>query len=44
MRSFYAMHKSLMPIVIGTITTLVFVSLYFILRPMFPHKDAMWSG
>ena len=36
MRSFYAMHKSLMPIVIGTITTLLFIGLYFLLQPLFP--------
>jgi len=36
MRSFYAMHKSAMPIIIGTLTTFVFVGLYFVLRPLFP--------
>jgi putative peptidoglycan lipid II flippase len=36
MRSFYAMHKSVTPIVIGTITTGVFIGLYFIFKPIFP--------
>ncbi len=36
MRSFYAMHKSVTPIVIGTLTTFLFVGLYFVLRPLFP--------
>jgi putative peptidoglycan lipid II flippase len=36
MRSFYAMHKSVTPIVIGTITTGIFVGLYFAMKPLFP--------
>lgn len=40
MRSFYAMHKSVMPIIVGTITTFVFVGLYFALRPVFPMSEA----
>jgi putative peptidoglycan lipid II flippase len=35
MRSFYAMHKSAAPIVIGTITTGIFIGLYYALAPLF---------
>ncbi|MHB8635467.1 MAG: murein biosynthesis integral membrane protein MurJ [Fimbriimonadaceae bacterium] len=39
MRSFYAMHRSAAPIVIGTITTGVFIGLYYLISPLYGPVD-----
>lgn len=39
MRTFYAMHRSAAPIIIGTITTGLFVALYFAMAPRFPTGE-----
>lgn len=44
MRGFYAMHKSLMPVVVGTLTTFLFIGLYFVFRPMLGYAAMPLAG